>query len=185
MAMPTSRAGGGVGRASPPSKGLWPLLALVCLAPAQARILQPGDDWCAALNAAAPGEQILLAAGVHRSACKIRNRGTAEQPLVLASADTGSGRAQLAPASDKDNVIEVLGAAHLTIRDLDFLPTEPFIDAIRIKHGEDVTVEGCRFRGLGGHGVAVGNGDVSRVSVRGNRFRQRPTCVGLGASPVL
>jgi hypothetical protein len=67
------------------------------------------------------------------------------------------------------NVLEVR-ASHVIIRGLEFGPTLPDVDAIRIFGGEDITVEACRFSDLGGIAVVANHSNVHGLLVRRNEI---------------
>jgi hypothetical protein len=134
-------------------------------------MLGPDDNWCRQVNKARPGDAVLLSAGIYERPCRIRNSGTPGRPITLGSAaDPGSQRAKLTYRGNSANVLELVGASNVVIRDLDFVRTRRFVDAIRIKRGSDILIENCRFSGIAGISVAAGNGDTARISIRGNTF---------------
>ena len=45
--------------------------------------INPGEDWCTAVNAASPGDTIFLVDGDHAGPCAIRASGTMSDPITL------------------------------------------------------------------------------------------------------
>lgn len=149
------------------------LICLLCCVPASADtvVLGPGDNWCRQVNRAQPGDTVLLSSGIYERPCKIRNHGLPGRPITIASADTREAlRARLTYRGNSANVLELVGATHVVIRDLDFVRTRRFVDAIRIKYGSDILIQDCRFSAIAGISVAAGNGDTARIIIRGNSF---------------
>jgi len=68
------------------------------------------------------------------------------------------------------NVFEVR-ASHVTIRGLEFGPTHPDADAIRIFNGNGVTIEDCHFNHLGALAVVANHASVRGLVVRRNVIR--------------
>jgi hypothetical protein len=65
------------------------------------------------------------------------------------------------------NVLE-LRASNVVIRGLEFGPTRPDVDAIRVIVGKDIVIEQCRFFQLGGIAVTANNLSVQGLTVRHN-----------------
>jgi hypothetical protein len=63
-------------------------------------------------------------------------------------------------------------ASHVTIRGLEFGPTQSDVDAVRIFGGTDVTIEDCRFTQLGGIAVVANHSSVQRLVVSHNVIRE-------------
>ena len=62
-----------------------------------------------------------------------------------------------------------------------FGPTKPDIDAVRIYAGSDITIEDCRFQGIGGIAVVANHASSARVVVRRNEIIQsRATAMYFG-----
>jgi hypothetical protein len=68
------------------------------------------------------------------------------------------------------NVLEVR-ANHVTIRGLEFGPTQSNVDAIRIFAAKDVTIEDCDFTQLGGIAVVANHASIHGLMVRHNVIR--------------
>ena len=155
---------------------------VVVLGPAPAAIsvvrsLTPGSDWCAAANAARPGDELVLTAGDYAGPCWIRTGGRRDAPIVIRSAE--GTRARIVFLESHDNVINV-AASFITLRGLAFGPTRPGVDAIRVRSGDALVVDDCTFTDLGGAAL------VSNVSTAAVRFsdnevtKSRATAIYLG-----
>ncbi len=137
--------------------------------------LAPGEDWCAALNAAAPGDTITLAAGEHAGPCTITASGEEGAPITLAGED-----AAIVYEGASANVTDLNGS-HLVLRGLRFGPTSADIDAVKIRAGEDITLSENRFDRVGGISVSANSADTARVSILNNEFEDlRATGLYLG-----
>ncbi len=130
--------------------------------------LQPGDDWCAVAAAAAPGDALRLAPGVYAGPCALTAAGAPGAPITIAGADPNDP-AVIAYDGSASNVVDIL-ASHWVLRSLAFGPTQPDIDAVKVKAGSDVTIEACRFAGVGGISVAANSADGDGLTVLGNTF---------------
>lgn len=69
------------------------------------------------------------------------------------------------------NVLSIR-AAHVVIRGLQFGPTRPGVDAIRIHSGSDIVVENCGFQEIGGIAIASTSTNVERLTVRRNEIHE-------------
>lgn len=150
------------------------LLLIGCsagIASAKQFVAEPGDNWCARLNGLSPGDTLLLAPGLYERPCSIHVSGATGKPVVLASRDPDR-RAVLAYRGASANVLDIRDVRHLVIRDLDLVRTARNVDAIRIRSGSDIRIENNRFTAIAGISVAAGNGDIARITIRGNRFRR-------------
>lgn len=132
-------------------------------------ILVPGDDWCAAINAAAPGDTITLSAGDYDGPCTMNQGGEEGRPITLKAEDP-QHLPHIVYTGHSDNVINVQ-ASHLVISGLAFGPTQADIDAIKIKSGSDITVENSLFEEIGGISISANSMDGSDQVVRGCTFR--------------
>ena len=147
--------------------GMAALLAAAGLAHGQrTREIGPETDLCAALRELKPGDELVLRPGDHRAGCAIRAGGAPGRPVVVRGASPTS-RARLVYEGVAINVLDVR-ASHVVIRDLDFGPTEPDVDGVRVFGGADITVEGCHFTGLRGIAVVANHASVRGLVVRGN-----------------
>jgi hypothetical protein len=146
-------------------------LAVMLLMPARvaAREIGPEANLCAEINGLAPGEEIVLRPGQYQGPCAIRRGGGAGAPVVIRAADTAH-RPRIAYGGRDTNVLEVR-ASHVTIRGLEFGPTQTDVDAVRIFAANDVTIEDCRFTQLGGIAVVANYSSVRGLVVRRNVIR--------------
>jgi hypothetical protein len=143
------------------------------------REIGPGTDWCAALRTLAPGDELVLQPGEYPGGCGIARGGTPGAPIVVRARDPGN-RPRIVYDGQDTNVVN-LRAGHVTIRGLQFGPTRPGVDAIRVYRGDGVTVEDCRFIELGGIAVAATHESVRRLTIRGNEIRRsRSTALYVG-----
>jgi len=147
------------------------LVGVVVLAPAgvAAREIGPDADLCGEIRAAPPGEELVLAPGDYQGPCAIRRGGEPGAPLVIRAADPAR-RPRVMYAGRATNVFEVR-ASHVTIRGLEFGPTQRDVDAVRIFKGNGVTVEDCHFSQLGGIAVVANHASVRGLVVRRNVIR--------------
>ena len=147
------------------------LLISIPMTPAwiAARQIGPEVNLCAAISALPEGDELVLAPGAYRGPCAIRRGGQAGAPLVIRAADL-SRRPRIIYDGRRTNVIEVR-ASYVTIRGLEFGPTQSDVDAVRIFGANDVTVEDCRFNYLGGIAVVANHASVRGLVVRRNAIR--------------
>jgi hypothetical protein len=129
----------------------------------------PPGDFCAQINALAPGGELVLPPGEYRGPCTIRTGGLPGRPIVVRG-QTPTHRPRIAYDGRRSNVIDVK-ADHVTIRGLAFGPTQDNVDGIRIFGREGVTVEECEFSGLGGIAVVASHYSNHGLVVRRNIVR--------------
>jgi hypothetical protein len=147
------------------------LLALTVMpsSRAAAREIGPEANLCAEIHALPPGGELVLGPGEYQGPCAIRRGGEAGAPLVIRAADP-KRRPRIVYGGRDTNVIEVR-ASHVTIRGLEFGPTQSGVDAVRIFNGNDVTVEDCHFTRIYGIAVAANHSSVRGLVVRHNVIR--------------
>src|SRR6266849_5803207 len=147
------------------------LLALAALMPsrAAAREIGPEANLCAEIKALPRGEDLMLEPGEYQGGCAIRRGGEPGAPLVIRAADFAR-RPRIVYSGNSTNVLEVR-TSHVTIRGLEFGPTQAEVDAVRIFGGADVTIEDCRFNQLGGIAVVANHASVHGLVVRRNVIR--------------
>jgi hypothetical protein len=126
----------------------------------------PDDDFCAAINQLQPGEELRLRPGDYQGPCVVRRGGSPGAPTTISAADPQQ-RPRILYDGVTANVLEVR-AGNLVIRGLEFGPTRPDVDAIRIMVGHGIVIENCRFFQLGGLAISANNQSVDRLVVRGN-----------------
>lgn len=154
-------------------------LQLLVTTAAAAVTLGPGGDWCAAVQALEPGDELVLEPGEYVGSCTIRRGGMPGAPVVIRARDRRDPP-RIFTLGGTDNVLNVR-ASHVVLRGLQFGPTLTDVDAIRIHGGADITVESCRFVDLGGIAIVANSGPTRRLTVRGNEIvRSRLTAMYFG-----
>ena len=143
-------------------------LALPTTATAAEIQVKPGDDFCAAFNAAAPGDTVILAAGNHAGPCVLASGGLPGMPKTLRGADPNDS-AVIVYGGQSSNVLDVL-ASDIVIADLTLGPSMANIDAIKIKDGSRITIESCLFSQTGGIAIAANSKNSDGVQILDNRF---------------
>ena len=148
------------------------LLALVIGLPVPAAggvvEIGPESELCAALNGVQEGDELVLRPGEYPGGCEIRRGGAPGTPLVIRGADPES-RPRILYDGTEGSVL-LIRAGHITIRGLEFGPTQRDVDAVRIFSGSGVTVEDCRFVGLKGIAVAANQTSLRGLTVRRNEI---------------
>jgi hypothetical protein len=159
----------GAGRFVVVTAGL--LLVLTVLAPSRgaAREIGPEADLCAEIKTLPRGEELVLRPGEYQGPCAIRRGGEEGAPLVIRAADLDR-RPRIVYRGLDTNVLEVR-ANHVTIRGLEFGPTQTEVDGVRIFAANDVTIEDCHFTQLGGIAVVANHASVRGLVVRRNVIR--------------
>lgn len=151
---------------------------LVAVAAAETLTFQPGEDWCSAVQAAHPGDTVVLAAGAHAGPCVLSAGGSEGAPVTLRGEPAGA--AVLVYSGSSSNVLDVT-ASHIVIEGLAFGPTNADIDAIKVKAGDHVEVRGNRFSGIGGISVSANSTSTTGLQIVGNTFEDlRATALYLG-----
>ena len=83
--------------------------------------LSPSDDWFSILsnNRLQPGDEVILSGGVYSTSRKLKmwQQGTAEEPIVIRSAD--GERAVITRPDERQNVINIEGGQYLVLRGLE------------------------------------------------------------------
>ena len=128
----------------------------------------PDMDWCATLNSLPQGEEAILRPGTYRGPCSVRRSGTPGNPFVVRAKDL-LDRPRIEYLGQGDNVLNIR-ADHVIIRGLEFGPTKRDVDAVRIYSRSGVTVEDCRFRGVGGTAIVANHNSATRIVVRRNEI---------------
>lgn len=130
--------------------------------------VSPGEDWCGIVNAHGAGDEIVLLAGDHQGPCWFQADGMAGDPLVVRG-EGGPTPSRIVYDGAGDNVTNVF-SEHLVIRGLAFGPSQSGIDAIKIREGGDLLIEGCTFDQVGGVSISANSADTYDLVVRGNEF---------------
>ena len=139
----------------------------------------PGSDWCQALRTLPPGEELLLQPGDHAGPCTVTRSGVPGAPLVIRAKDPARPPRIVYP--DRATNALNIRASHVLVRGLEFGPTQPDVDAIRIHSGDDVTIEDCRFVELGGIAVVANSQSLRGLTVRRNEvLRSKGTAMYFG-----
>jgi hypothetical protein len=83
--------------------------------------LTPADDWFSVLsnNRLEPGDEVVLGGGIYSDSRKLKlwQQGTAQQPIVIRSAD--GERAIITRPNAQQNVVNIEGGQHLVLRGLE------------------------------------------------------------------
>lgn len=157
----------------------WLVFLLVEATSGAAAEIGPEADWCGAIHALAAAEALILRPGQYRGPCTIRRGGTPATPLVIQAKDP-THPPQIVYLEQAANVLNIY-ADHVVIRGLQFGPTLPDVDAIRIYTGSDITIEDCRFFELGGTAVVANHTSVRQITVRRNEIgRSEATAMYFG-----
>jgi hypothetical protein len=113
-----------------------------------------------------PGDELALKPGDYPGPCKIRRSGEPGLPVILRAANMAQ-RPRIVYDAGKVNALEIY-ASHIIIRGLEFGPTQQDIDAIRIYTGNDIAIEDCVFKRLGGIAIVANHDSVRGLMVRHN-----------------
>jgi Right handed beta helix region len=139
----------------------------------------PGSDWCQALRALPPGEELVLQPGDYTGPCTVTRGGVPGAPLVIRAKDPAH-RPRIVYPDRATNVLNIR-ASHVLVRGLEFGPTQTDVDAIRIHSGDDVTIEDCRFVELGSIAIVANSQSLRGLTVRRNEvLRSKSTAMYFG-----
>ncbi|MEZ5299326.1 MAG: right-handed parallel beta-helix repeat-containing protein [Verrucomicrobiales bacterium] len=136
------------------------LTGAVSLCPAETIQLSASDDWFAVLNGGAlrPGDEVVLAPGTYSDARRLEmaHRGTEGEPVVIRSADPEKP-AILTRPDGRQNVVNLGGAQHLVLRDLEITGGDAAIRIFKAggHQAEHITLEGLHIHHIGGVGVTA------------------------------
>ncbi len=144
------------------------LVALCSPAYATEYLIAPGEPWCEVVNAAAPGDTVILQAGDHAGPCALGAGGTDGAPVTLRGEDLAVPP-QIVYTGANSNILDVT-ADYVSVVGLALGPSRPDIDGIKIKSGSHVVVEDNRFTGIGGISVSANSADSVGITIRRNRF---------------
>jgi len=130
-----------------------------------------GDNFESAAESLQPGDDLIVHAGTyeHSSRLAIRVRGTANEPVVIRGAD-GEATPVIALTASGQNVIDIDGASHLTLRDLEITANGiGGADGINMRGTpSDITLENLTI-----HDISVGinfRSSMSNIVVRRNHI---------------
>ncbi|MCA9708947.1 MAG: right-handed parallel beta-helix repeat-containing protein [Myxococcales bacterium] len=128
--------------------GLAGLSGLLVAGPAWAAVfdVMPGDDVEAVINAAQPGDEIVLADGEYMLTERFSFdiAGTEAQPIVIRAADGAQPHLRRPDASQ--NIIDIDGATWVEIRGIEFSGGSA---GIRISAADHLTIEDCEIHDTG------------------------------------
>src|SRR5262245_45602210 len=143
--------------------------ALLLPSPQTNRRLTPADSWCATVNSAQPGDEVVFAPGDYPEPCSIRVSGEAEKNIVIRSESEGQ-RARFDYGGSTSNVIQVFGS-FITVRGFQFEPNSSDIISLRIiGNARIITVERNRFGGKSNVAVSANSGSTANLVIRDNVF---------------
>ncbi len=128
--------------------------------------IDPTINWCAAVAGLRPGDELALKPGDYPGPCKFRRSGEPGLPVVVRAANMEQ-RPRIVYDRGNANALEI-HASHVVIRGLEFGPTRQDIDAIRIYAGNDIAIEDCVFKRLGGIAIVANHDNVRGLTVRHN-----------------
>jgi len=130
----------------------------------------PSGDWCAVINSAQPGDEVVLARGDYSQPCWIRASGSAGAYIVIRS-ESENAATTFSYAGSTANIIEVYGS-YLTIRGFTFRPNSDVVHSLRIRGGaHNITVERNVFTGYGNVAVSANSGSTADLVIRYNEFK--------------
>ena len=132
-----------------------------------------------AIEAAGPGDRVLLLPGVyHQAATMVRRSGAPENPLVIESwsehpdqfavidggAEPGSGLSQ--------EGLRLQDASWVTIRNVEF--RNCWTDVITLERSSYITIQGCRFTETGQHAVSTLDLETHHILIEDCVWSQDP-----------
>jgi len=134
-------------------------------------VVNPGDPWCSVVNAAAPGDTIIFAAGTYSDTCSIVASGTTGARITLRSQSSApADRAVLAYAGTSSNIIDVYGS-YITVRWLSFGPTAAGagVNPLKLRGGnQGIVIDRNVFQGTDIAVAANSSGTYQDISVTDN-----------------
>jgi hypothetical protein len=148
--------------------------------------------WCDRVNAAQPGDEVVLQPGVYAKPCVVRAAGTADKPITVRSVDAGTpvdeqplaSRAQLMYAGSDANIVELRSPAkHLVFKGLWWSSgSGNGADALRFIDVSDITVDNCLFEKLNSQAItANSDANTTNIAIQNSVFRDLPfTVIYLG-----
>lgn len=140
---------------------------------AAAREIDPSVNLCEAIAQTQAGGELILRPGDYPGGCKIR------RSMVIRAADL-QRRPRIVYQARATNVFEIY-ASQVTIRGLELGPTLEHVDGVRVFSGNDIVIEDCVFRRLGGIAVVANHQSVRGLTARQNQiFDSRATAMYFG-----
>ncbi len=131
--------------------------------------VSPGDNFCQVFNQeAGPGDEVVLLPGMHAGPCNLSTGGVEGSAKVLRAQDPEQLTA-IVYDGNSSNVLDV-NASDIVIDGLSFGPTNPAIDAIKVKTGDRVAIRRSHFFQVGGISVAANTSDTAGLEIVGNFF---------------
>ncbi len=154
------------------------VVAVAPLSSGETRDIGSETDFCAAVNALAPGDELRLSPGDYAAGCTVRNGGTRDAPIIIRASDP-TNRPRLVFTAKTNNVLNI-AANSVVLRGLHFGPTQTDVDGVRVRSGDDITVDDCVFVEIGGVAI-VANASTQRLTLSNNDIRRsKTTAVYLG-----
>lgn len=141
-------------------------LCVVPRAQSFAKEITPGSDWCGVINSSTEDHELILRPGEYRGSCAIRRGGSEGRPLLIRSSDF-LRPARITYEGRSANVLDIK-ADHVILRGLEFGPSQPDVDGVRIYSQRDITIEDCKFSALGGIAIVANHSSVHGLVVRRN-----------------
>jgi hypothetical protein len=133
----------------------WGTLSVGESARAELVELSPDDDVEGAINAAQPGDELVLAGGTYALTDRfgVSVRGTSDAPIVVRAADGETP--VLSRAGADQNVIDIDDAEHVVFRGLEITGGS---HGLRLVNARFVTVEGCEIHDTGDVALSANSG---------------------------
>jgi hypothetical protein len=120
--------------------------------------VKPGDNYCAAINAAMPGDEIVFAKGSYTSPCSFNINGTAAKPIYIRSANpvlSERARFSCSGCSGLYNFFEISGG-YIVFRDFYFLNNDADI-MFRLNQVKNISIENNVIENIPGAQVLTAN----------------------------
>ena len=137
-----------------------------------ATVVGPRDDWRRAIDAARAGDEVALAPGRYLGGLAVTRGGHTGQPVIIRALDA-SERPMLTPSGAVSYLLDIR-ADDVVIRGLSLPPTRASVHGIILRGASRVTVEDCKFEGLGGLAI-VETMTACDVVIRRNEIRNSRT----------
>lgn len=141
-------------------------LLVVPLKSCLAREISAADELCRAINDPESGSEIILAPGTYGGPCKIRRGGKPGAPLLIRALDS-SNPPRVNYDGDQSNIFEIY-VNDIIIKGLVLGPAKKDVDGIRIFSGNRISIEDCKFFGIGGIAIVANHTSASELIIRRN-----------------